>query len=46
MELFEFPKNKTLMWVGIVFLVLLFCCCCLVVTLATVLPVIDSGKLF
>jgi uncharacterized membrane protein len=46
MEFIELPKNKPLVWVGLTLLVLLFCCCCLIVTLATVVPVLSSGKMF
>jgi hypothetical protein len=46
MEFLELPKNKPLVWVGLTLLVLLFCCCCLIVTLAIVVPVLSSGKLF
>jgi len=34
MEMLELPKNKPLVWVGIILLVLLFCCCCVIVSVA------------
>jgi len=46
MEMLELPKNKPLVWIGIILLVLLFCCCCVIVTLALVGPALSSNSGF
>jgi len=46
MEMLELPKNKPLVWIGIALLILLFCCCCVIVSLALVVPVVNSRSGF